>query len=930
VVIALSGCLVLSACVRDDVTDPIQAIAEADSLVLQGDQAKAIQLLLAAASTYPEHTGLRWQLGQFYLQLGAAAHAQSHLLKALDLGSSPSSVLPLVAQARLISGEFDALFEQELPAGLSAQARAAILAIQARARASKGEFDEAELLLQEAARGAPDSEPVRVATAYLLLAQHRRQQAEAELRSLVTDYPSSAEGLGMLADLLRDTGDLPGAERTYSRALEHGAVKVHLLFLRAQVRLDLGDRAGAEEDTAALESTVPGSFAALHLRARLLLLEGDYEAALVAFEEANKLMPSDVATLLYGGVAAYAARRSVLAEDWLLRALKELPNNGQARLVLGAMRYRQGRYAEAEHYLRPVQSLMKSNPLPQRLLAATLVAQHKSVEAVPLLSAVVASRPEDPRSQLDLSMVLVLSGDERKAAATLDALVERHPDFRPAYEYLIAFHVRERQWAEAMQWADRFAAHYPEEPQTFFLKGEALLVSGRITDARSAFETAISLDPSHPKANLRLASMALDSGDADAASVYYDRILAGHPDHLDALQAKAQVAIDGHRLDDAVALLEQAIRLHPAVLSPRIRLARIELSRGKPQHAVDALDAGAVPAFLGDVSYLVLLAESHLAADSPQLAADAARELVALQPDSRDAYGLYARILAVLDDKVALEETLKQMLTIDPEHVPTRLELARLQIATERYEVAERLLGPVLADLDRPPLADFLFGLILTATDRATQAVAPLKHAYRTLPSERTLLALANAEAQSGRVEDAIARTAAWLDAHPDDVEVRVTRAGHLVQAERVTEAIAEYERALALAPNHAVALNNLAWYALAQDPQRAMDYAKRALEVKPDSVEVAHTLVSAQVESGEWRDAELTLDRVLPLHPTDTELLWLSARVLHQKGRAEEALRRLERILNAEPPDVERERARALLVQIEDEIRAEEAKKLW
>ncbi len=899
-------------------------------MVEQGRSVEAVNLLLAALGETPDHAGLRWRVGELQLEAGFTEHAISHLKAALAAGTSPSSVLPVLAKALLVSGDTAELLAMDLPPALSPYAEAAVMALQAQAHAQREDFAAAERRLQEAALASPNSAAIGVARARILVAQGRQDRARLELQGLVEAFPDDADALGFLADLERHRGDLTQAEALYSRALENATFKVQVRFLRAEVRLDLGDSDGAADDTARLEAAVPETFAALYPRARLLLLAGDAEQALQAFEAANQLQPAHAATLLFGGIAAYSIGRTSHAEDWLARVLTLAPGNVQARLVMGAIRFNQGRYAEAERLLRPLPSVLPGNPLPRRLLAAALVAQDKAADAVPLLTALVDARPDDPRSQLDLSVALVLSGADTRGAMALGALVSAHPDYRPAYQYLIAYYVRTQDWTMALDWAERFSARYPDDAQPGFLRAEVLLAAGRRTAAQEALAEVLAMAPGHRRAHLKLAALALETGDASSAEAHYASVLEQAPDDLDALMGRAAMLAAQARPDEAVALLEQAIMAHPSALEPRMALARLWLAQGNPQPAVAALREGAEASFRRDAAYVRLLAEALLANESPQLAADAGRDLVTLLPKSLDAHGLYAQILTRLDDKAALQRTLEQMLSIDPTHEPALLELVRLHIATGLFEQAERLLGPVLADLDRPPLADFLFGLILTATDRATQAVAPLKHAYRTLPSERTLLALANAEAQSGRVEDAIGRTAEWLDAHPDDVEVRVTRAGHLVQAERVTEAIAEYERALALAPNHAVALNNLAWYALAQDPRRAMEYAQRALEVKPDSVEVAHTLVSAQVEAGEWRDAELTLDRVLPLHPTDTGLMWLSARVLHQKGRAEEALRRLERILNADPPDAERERARALLVQIEDEIRAEEAKKLW
>jgi putative PEP-CTERM system TPR-repeat lipoprotein len=902
----------------------------AETFVQQDRRDLAISSLLAALRVDPGNAGVRWRLSELYLDVGDADAAVSHLLAAVEAGASPSASLPLIARARLLGDDLDALFAMELPSSLSPDARAAVLALKARGRVELRQLDQAQTLLRDAAAAAPHSEAVGVARAWLLVAQGRREQAHSKLRQLLEDHPDSPEALGMLADLVRDAGELAQAEYLYTRALAHSASKLHLHFLRAEVRLDLGDLAGAGEDTAVLESAAPDSFAALYPRARLLLAAGQFEQALAVFEAASKLQPSHPGTLLHGGAAAYALGRANLAEDWLLRVFKGHPDNPRARLILGAMRFGQGRYGEAEDLLRPFGDSAGSNPVPKRLLAAALVAQDKAAEAVPLLSELVASRPDNPRAQLDLSVALVLSGAKQRGVAALDGLVARHPDYRPAYEYLIAFYVRERQWTEAGRWAEQFVARYPDDPGARFFQGEVLLEAGRSAEARDAYTQALEIDAAYPDANMRLADLALAAGDTERAAGHFSRILAEDPQNLDGLMGQGRLAAAAGRFDESRARLETAVAAHPHALRPRMALARQLYDRGNPQSAAGVLREGASAAFRRDAPYLRLLAESLLAAGTPQQAADAARELVVLLPDSLQAYGLYARILTVLDDKVALEETLKQMLTIDPAHVPTRLELVRLHIATGRFEVAERLLSPLLADLARPPLADFLYGLILMATDRPGQAVAPLSHAHDRMQSQRTVLALANAEAQAGRLEKAVERQTRWLAEHPQDVEVRVNLAGHLVQAEQVSEALGQYEQALAIKPGHIVALNNLAWYSLETDPQRAIELAGRALEARPESLETAHTLASAQVRAEAWRDAQLTLDRALARYPTDSALLWLSALVLHHKGQAEPALRRLERLLEADLPADERQRATALLGEIEDELRAEQAKVAW
>ncbi|WP_295883408.1 XrtA/PEP-CTERM system TPR-repeat protein PrsT [uncultured Thiohalocapsa sp.] len=921
-------------CSGDAAPDLSALFDEAEQLQAAGQTGPAEAALTRAVQLEPESAMARWRLGNLLYDMGQFEFAATHLNSAMEHGMQASSVLPLLARVLLRSGAYDKLLELDLPADISREAQGEVMAHQAVAELLLDRIDAGRARLTEAAQIAPGSEAVGVANARLLAAAGRREAAEEQLRDLILRYPSSADALGLLADLTRDLGRLREAEVLYGRALVVDRFAVHLHFLRGEVRLDLGWADAAAKDADAVHAVAPDTFADHYLRGRLLLLRGEPEAALTRLEAAGKLKPSHIGTLLYGGVSAYALGRINLAEDWLSRVLKAAPESVAARSVLGALRFSQGRHLEVERLLRPVvrahSDTAVGSEYAMRILAASLIAQDKAADAVPLLSRLVQADPEDPRTQLDLSIAQILSGAGTRGEQILDGLLARHPGFVPAYEYLTAYHVRRQNWAEALRWTQLLQRRYPEEDGPVLLEAEVLLAAGRLESAQQVLDAALSIAPDSPRAHLRHGELALRRGDTTAADKHFKRILEDRPEHLDALVARAGIASKQGRADDAVRLLQAAVDSHPGILGPRLKLAPLVLAQGDAAGAVAVLQQNAVPAFRREPSYLRLLAETMLVAGTPQQAAEVARELVALEPDSLSAYSLYARILTVLDDKVALEDTLRQMLTIEPGHVPTLLELVRLQIATGRFEVGERLLGPVLAEIERPALADFLYGLILMATERPVQAIGPLRHAYSRAPSQRVLLALANAEAQGGRLEDAISRESKWLEERPDDVSVRVNLAAHLVQAGRISDAIAQYEQVLATRPDHVVALNNLAWYAMEQDVERAISYAQRALEARPDSLDIAHTLVTAQVEAGQWRDAELTLDRALARYPTDPGLLWLSARVLHQKGRDERAVQRLERLLNNDLSSDQRERARGLLAQIQDELRAEEAEQLW
>lgn len=79
-------------------------------------------------------------------------------------------------------------------------------------------------------------------------------------------------------------------------------------------------------------------------------------------------------------------------------------------------------------------------------------------------------------------------------------------------------------------------------------------------------------------------------------------------------------------------------------------------------------------------------------------------------------------------------------------------------------------------------------------------------------------------------------------------------------------EAIAAYEELLLATPKHAPALNSLAWLLVSSEaaelrnPARAVDLARRAVEVKPDFLSAWNTLGVAHYRAGDWPAASEAL----------------------------------------------------------------------
>ena len=176
--------------------------------------------------------------------------------------------------------------------------------------------------------------------------------------------------------------------------------------------------------------------------------------------------------------------------------------------------------------------------------------------------------------------------------------------------------------------------------------------------------------------------------------------------------------------------------------------------------------------------------------------------------------------------------------------------------------------------------------------DRHAEAIAAFERALQAAPQRRPewLLEWADQLTWAGRLDEAIAlyREATGLLAPPERVRAHVGLARALSWAERHAEAVAEYERALAIDPHDAQA-----------------------------------QIGRARVQSwrGRHRDAVAQLQPVLQARPHEREATLVLAESLAWMGRPERALAVLRAQLAADPGD---ERAARLLAELERDTRAQ------
>jgi Flp pilus assembly protein TadD len=156
---------------------------------------------------------------------------------------------------------------------------------------------------------------------------------------------------------------------------------------------------------------------------------------------------------------------------------------------------------------------------------------------------------------------------------------------------------------------------------------------------------------------------------------------------------------------------------------------------------------------------------------------------------------------------------------------------------------------------------------------------------------------------QLKRLEEALASYDRALAVQPAYAVALLNRGGVLVELKRFDEALVSYEQALAIQPDHAEALCNrgIVLNELKQ-PQAALASYDRALALGVNSAELHYNRGRALLALKQVDEALATFERALELSPDDALAHSGRGVALHQLGRLEEALASHERAAALQP----------------------------
>ena len=885
------------------------------------DLPAAIIELKNALAEAPGDARVRLLLGSLYLEQGDGAAAEKELRLARRLGVPLPRLMAGLAEAIYLQRAWQRLVDDVQPlTGMSAREVADVRALRGEAQFALRRNDEARTSLESALRTDPAAVRALLGSARLALSEQRHDQARGWLQRAVDQSLSpqlANDAWSQFGDLEVATRHLPAADAAYTRAIDTGQSHLGVVLRRGLVRVELQDYDGAAADLNRVAGRAPDHTLVHYGFGLMAYRQGRYAEAAASFSRALQRAPDNADASYYLAASQLALGQLDAAIDGLSRFLAEHPESEVTARLLGDAYLRRGDANAAAALIQPLLERQPDDAALLDLLGRITLAQGDAARSRELLARATELAPSSAFGRYAYGMSLLAAGDQNRGLEELQKAVELDPHEHGLEFGLSVSLLRAGRFDEAIAVAHRLQQSLPDQAEPLVLEGIAQAARQQDAEARAAFRRALALEPGHPRAAGALAALDLGSGDIDGARGWYRQILAHHPGHAPALMQLARLEARQGQGEAYAETLREAIAADPHVPQPYVLLARWQLRQRQPLLAVGTLVA--IRAEFPE--YPPLLLTLGLAQGANGESADAIgtlRRLIELQPQSAEARYALVAAHAQAGDAAGLRSTLAEALAVDnrrPEVLPL---LERLVGLAGSASEAENWLEALLRERpDDETVLDFI------GQRRYRQYGAPTALTYYAQLQRRqpqvALWVLREAEIRSGNREAAQAQALLerWLQAHPDDVQARFALGLIHLDADRRAPARAAFEAVLERRPDQLAALNNLAWLLREDDPQRALDYANRCLQLRPADPRLMDTLGEVLIAQRQYARAAEVLARAVARAPQLGSVRYRLALALSLDGRKDEARELLKSLLDAGQPFSERAEAQNLLTQI-------------
>lgn len=812
----------------------------------------------------------RFLLGKALLELGDARGALVELRKLQDTGFDKEALTPVLAAALVFNGEFDRFIAEYADVELKTPAlQAELKAALAAAYGAKGKYAQSRVAAEAALQADPNNLAAQLALVQLLLVAEDRHGALEQVERAIKAHPTAARAWVVKAEVQRALGmDVSQVIESYRQALKVDASALPARLGITDILIRQQDYDGARKELAEAKKLQPASLEVQYYSALMAVQQNDLKQAQELVLQLLKVAPGNPRFLQLAGVVEYERGRYLEAIAHLGKALAATRSQTQVRVLLAKAQMRAGDPRKAYSTLQPLLDASQGKQPSEVYTVAgeALQQQGRIDESRRMFEMSVKANPKDARSRTALALAQIDEGRDEQGVKELKTIASSDEGMI-ADVALIAAHIKANRLAEADAAVAALDKKAPDKPMPVFYMGRLAQLRGQDAVAREKFELALKRQPTYMPAANALAALDVQQKKPEAAIARFEKIAAADPGLV---EPRLAVVLVRQRMGASrtalIELLDPIIKQFPGAEEPL--LAKIQLLLGSDNKAAAQLASDGASRFPEKGLFLDLLGQAEMLQGHHTAALQAFNKLSGMDPNAVNPMMRVAEVYLARSDAPAATSQLRKVLSVKPDFAPAQAMLIVLLARTNKIDEAFTLARSVQGRTPNEPRGWTFEGDLHNTKGNLPGAIT----AYRTslkkretsdvaVKLHRTLLA-SGQQAEAQKIEDD------WLKRHPDDPLFLFYMGDIALANSQLERAESLYRRVVALVPDNAIAINNIAWALMKQGKPGARALGEQALALSPDSTAILDTL--AEIHATEGRlDQALTLQkRALELDP--------------------------------------------------------------
>ena len=891
----LAMALLVSACGSDS---PDALLASAQDYLSRNDAPAAIIQLKNVLKDRPDSAKARLLLGQALQATGDIAGAETEFRKAQDLGAAPDEVVPQLAQALLLGKQFGKITtDYALLQLASAPAQASLKTTVAIAWLRQGQEDKFRASIDEALKAKADHVPALIELVRASAQRGNIDEALAGLDKIPRQSSGADEAHKLRGDLLLyGKRDMDAAMVAYREALQVNPSYLEGQAAVVQLLLLQGKTEAAAEALQGLAKAAPGKPQTLYLQAMLAYAKNDLKAAQEHAQKLVSLTPENFRALELAGMTELRLGANVQAEALLAKALQLEAGLPMARRGLVTAYVRQGRLDKAMSAL-PVDVERNDRDPGMMALAGQVYMLHGDVERAQRYFARASNLdPKDPAKRTSLAVSRLASGQGDAALGELQSIAASD-DGVVADMALINALLQERKVDQALKAIDALEKKRPADVMPVFLRGRALLLKRDAVGARKAMERVLEIDPNYFPAVGVLA--VLDNADKrpDDARARLEAAIKRQPGNVQAHLALVELRqANGADKTELATLLRKVVEAAPSSPRPRLLLAEHHLRHSEPKDAL-VVAQQAVSALPDNVQLLDVLGRAQSANGEHNQAQASFNRMAALQRQSSLPFLRMASANLIAGDRDAASQNLRKALEIEPKSLEAQQGQVSLAMAAQKPGDALAISRAVQKQRPKEQVGYMLEGEIHAAGKAWDKAADAFRAGLKQVASPELAVRLHDVLLSAAKKPEADRWAAEWSRTQPKDAAFPFYLGNRALTLNELPESLRQFERVVAIQPDNAAALNNLAWLkgqlgrdgaladaeranalapnqpafmdtwamllSAANQHERALEMQKKVVQLQPQVLEFKLNLAKIQIKAGNKDAARALLDEL-------------------------------------------------------------------